>query len=135
LNRPAEPAQIRQRPLGDQLGHEVELAAPPEPLSDKQSQAAGEAALGFRNERVHAAIFVCIGSLEGGLPAGDPGELAVDVEALVVDVVQPSVGKQIHHIERSIVMAGGRRSLGKCIGCTEQSAGDDDEQNAPARVR
>jgi hypothetical protein len=69
LDRAADPVQLRKRPLGDDLGNEVQLAARPELQPEEQGQGAREASLGAWQKRVGAAVGIRIGSLERQLPA------------------------------------------------------------------
>ena len=88
LDRAADSAQLRERPLGDDLGNEVGFATRPELQSEEYREGAREASFEVRHERVDAAVRIRVRSREPQLPARNVGELPVGVPALVVEVVQ-----------------------------------------------
>ena len=131
LDRAAETVEVRQRSLGDHLGNEVEFRAVPEPQPEEERERPGEAPLGAGNEGIVAPVRVRVRRMKRKLPARDVRVLPVEIPPLVLDVVQPAVGQQVHEVVRVVVVRRGWRRLGTCrAGHEEQRERDHGRRDA-----
>ena len=137
LDRPPDAMQAGERPLRDDLGDDVPLSPPPEPHGEEEGEGTGEAPLVARQERVGAAVGIGAAAVhvKGQLPTRYVGELAVEIEDFVVDVVQPRAGEQVHEVQRSLRVLGRGKGLRPSRTAVEQDGQGQGHRRPDGRPR